>query len=171
MNDAKDSEKEADSERDGLYGALIVKSGRMWAVPFHDHDEVKGPAREVVGFGGPGKDEMHEGGFAAFKEKVEQRGASGIFYFDEKPDTGLHTPIELTGSPWYNSLDPRHLEQAHEKVDEAISKDSARTGQGLLAQAATVSEGPSAGREGSAKGPAEGSIDGVHVQKVSGSER
>jgi hypothetical protein len=103
--------------REHMYGVLLVRDDRMWAVPLAE-DEIKrdgvmlldGPAREVVGFAGKDQDDLHPEGFAGMKQSVlDGNGSAGEYYFQPRDGFGDPGPINVLNSPWESSASPDEL--------------------------------------------------------------
>jgi len=118
--------------REHMYGVLLVRDERLWAVPLAEDEVLRdgvmlvdGPAREVVGFAGKDKDELHPEGFAALKETVlEENGAAGEYYMQPRDGFGDPGPINILNSPWSSSASMEELALAQTAVTKAIAKET-----------------------------------------------
>ena len=118
--------------REHMYGVLLVRDERLWAVPLAEDEVLRdgvmlvdGPAREVVGFAGKDQDELHPEGFAAMKEAVlEENGSAGEFYVQPRDGFGDPGPINILNSPWSSSASMEELALAQTAVTKAIDKET-----------------------------------------------
>jgi hypothetical protein len=120
--------------RDHMYGVVLVRDDRMWAVPIHDDQETgkltpDGPAREVVGFSGRNDDNLHPDGFDGMKATLAGKGeydgpAAGEFYSQPRDGHNAPGPIVLLGSPWQSGASKEELEIANTSIDKAIERET-----------------------------------------------
>jgi hypothetical protein len=118
--------------REHMYGVMLVRDDRMWAVPLVE-DEVKrdgtmvvdGPAREVVGFAGKDRDELDPGGFPGMKDYVrEENGAAGEFYVQPRDGYGSPGPVNILNIPWQSGVSFEEMGLAMGQIDKAIAKET-----------------------------------------------
>lgn len=120
--------------RDHMYGVVLVRDDRMWAVPIHVDDDTgkitpDGPAKEVVGFSGKNDDNLHPDGFDGMKATLAGTGehdgpGAGEFYSQPRDGYRAPGPIVLLGSPWQSGVSAEELEVANRSIDKAIERET-----------------------------------------------
>lgn len=118
--------------REHMYGVMLVRDDRMWAVPLVE-DEVKrdgtmvvdGPAREVVGFAGKDRDELDPNGFPGMKDYVrEENGVTGEIYVQPRDGHDSPGPVNILNIPWQSGVSFEEMGLAMGQIDKAIAKET-----------------------------------------------
>lgn len=116
--------------REHMYGVVLVRDDRMWAVPIHLGADgtapvVDGAAREIVGFAGRDQDQLDPDGVDGMRNMVrEENGIAGEFYVQPRDGYGAPGPVNLLNSPWSSGVDVDERAIAEKAIDRAVAQET-----------------------------------------------
>lgn len=116
--------------RDHMYGVVLVRDDRMWAVPIHVENDgtnpvIDGPAREIVGFAGRDKDQLDPDGVEGMRNMVrEENGIAGEFYVQPRDGYGTPGPVNLLNSPWSSGVSVEERAIADRAIEKAVAQET-----------------------------------------------
>lgn len=116
--------------REHMYGVVLVRDDRMWAVPIHLGADgtapvVDGAAREIVGFAGRDQDQLDPDGVDGMRNMVrEENGIAGEFYVQPRDGYGAPGPVNLLNSPWSSGVSVDEREIAEKAIDRAVAQET-----------------------------------------------